>query len=304
MEEAEHTPSSSNYRVSKAKVYLPMIVMLITGALDVILFKLQSQQEYFNPDKKKTMTFQHPFVQSAYSFLGELLCLLFYGIGIWYYGKVQISDSEEKKDEHLKRNINVMWLAIPALFDIVGSTLLFIALTLISASIYQMLRGFIMLITTMQSIIFLKRRYHRHHWFSLTLIVLGVGVVGASSVIYSEEENESDHNNNPILGIILIISSQIFTAGLMITEEKILRRYCVHPLKVVGWEGFWGFTFYIVILLVLQFIPWNQEDIWPYGTVENILIYPNETHFFILIYFIKITNKLLKFKSNFKLLFY
>ena len=261
-----------------------MAVMLISGTFDVILFKSQSQQEYYNSEKQKTMSFEHPFVQSAIGFIGEMLWLLFYFVGQSapiFKSKSTDRELVEAKAKGMKTDINVMWLAIPALFDIVGSTLLFIALTLIAASIYQMLRGFIMFITTMQSIIFLKKRYHRHHWLSLALIVCGVGIVGLSSIIYPEKEETFDHYNNPILGVILIISSQFFTAGLMISEEKILRKYYIHPLKIVGWEGFWGFTIYIGILIVLQFIPWNHDDIWPYGTVENAIYFflPNKINF-------------------------
>jgi len=47
-------------------------------------------------------------------------------------------------------------IAIPAMCDVVASTLMFIALTLVDASVYQMMRGLIVFITALFSIIFLK----------------------------------------------------------------------------------------------------------------------------------------------------
>ena len=55
---------------SKSMVYGLMLAMLLTGTLDVILFRSQSQQEYFNTDKQKNMNFEHPFLQSTIVFLG------------------------------------------------------------------------------------------------------------------------------------------------------------------------------------------------------------------------------------------
>jgi drug/metabolite transporter (DMT)-like permease len=60
-----------------------------------------------------------------------------------------------------KTKINPLLLAIPACFDIVASTMMNIALTLIAASVYQMMRGMIIIFTSLMSIMFLKRRLFR-----------------------------------------------------------------------------------------------------------------------------------------------
>ena len=276
-------------------LYSLMIAMLLTGTWDVILFKTQSQQEYYNTDKKKTMNFEHPFVQSAIAFLGEMLCLIYYYSYMYLKNRKNQNESEELMEAQkkgLKTNINVALLAIPALFDIFGSSLMFIALTLVAASIYQMLRGFVMIMTTIQSIIILRRRYHRHHYLSLFFIVCGVGIVGVSPIIFPEGTN-TETSKNPILGVIIILCAQFFTAGLMISEEKILKNYYLHPLKVVGWEGFWGFSIYIFILIILYFIPWNNEDIWPYGKVEDVSVKSSHYNLYI------IENILLRFYKFF-----
>jgi drug/metabolite transporter (DMT)-like permease len=87
----------------------------------------------------------------------------------------------------LKTNINPLLLAIPATCDIVGSTLLNIALTMCAASVYQMMRGTIVIITALMALIFLKKRQYKHHWASLITIFVGVFMVGLSSLIFPEE---------------------------------------------------------------------------------------------------------------------
>ena len=53
-----------------------------------------------------------------------------------------------------------------------------IALTMVAASVYQMLRGMKVLITALLSIIFLKKKLYRHHWTSVGVIFIGLILVG------------------------------------------------------------------------------------------------------------------------------
>jgi drug/metabolite transporter (DMT)-like permease len=203
------------------------------------------------------------------------------------YGQLAQSPTMvEAKKKGLKTDINVLLLAIPACCDILASTLMFLALVLIPASIYQMMRGMIVFVAAIFSIIFLGRRYHRHHWTALAFVVTGVAIVGASPILYPEKkkveldfysslfggklgEEEESSSGQAALGIGLVVIAQLFAGGLFISEEKLLGNYYLHPLKVVGWEGFWGSFIYMFLLIMMQFIPCHIKDICPYGTVEN-----------------------------------
>ena len=99
-------------------------------------------------------------------------------------------------------NPNPLLLAIPALCDFCGSTLMFIALTMVPASVYQMMRGFINVVTPFMSIIFLKRKQYGHHWVGVVSIVAGVAGVGAVALSY---DTDSDTVGSVGLGIILIL---------------------------------------------------------------------------------------------------
>ena len=75
-------------------------------------------------------------------FIGELLCLGVYGAKLFYNrnnkdSMVPMSPGTEAANMmHLKTNINPLLLAIPASCDIIASTLMNIALTMIPASVY------------------------------------------------------------------------------------------------------------------------------------------------------------------------
>jgi drug/metabolite transporter (DMT)-like permease len=184
-------------------------------------------------------------------FLGELLCLFVY-FGKILYQKYGGSGKDTKNDaasgggadllpteissNKLKTNINPLLLAIPATFDIIASTMMNIALTMVAASVYQMLRGMKIIFTAGMSIIFLKKRLYRHQWTSIGAIFLGLILVGIAVLM---NQSSSSIETKP-LGVIIMIFATIFSSGLYVVEEKLLGSYSLDPLKVVGLEGLWG----------------------------------------------------------------
>jgi drug/metabolite transporter (DMT)-like permease len=171
---------------------------------------------------------------------------------------------------HLKTDINPLLLAIPACFDIVASTLMNIALTMVAASVYQMLRGIIIVITAGMSIIFLKAKLYRHHWTAIALICIGAIMVGCAALFFkTDEEKLHPETETKPLGIILLIIAQLFAGGMFIVEEKLLGDYYLDPLKVVGLEGMWGLIIYAILLPIFQYIPCGIVDLSPYGVLED-----------------------------------
>jgi hypothetical protein len=75
-------------------------------------------------------------------FVGEFTCMFLYGIKRMFY-PAPVQNGPD---------LNPIWIAIPALFDICGSSLMFVALTMTAASIYQMMRGVIVVITAFMAI--------------------------------------------------------------------------------------------------------------------------------------------------------
>ncbi len=168
-------------------------------------------------------------------------------------------------------------LAIPACCDIAGTTLMNVGLLFVAASIYQMTRGALVLFVGLFSVLFLKRKLYLYHWFSLVIVVLGVAIVGLAGALFTGDKNSPTSAGQgrkdmllflareiaakavapevirTITGILLIAFAQIFTATQFCVEEWILENYALEPLRVVGWEGIFGFSVTIIAQVILHF---------------------------------------------------
>lgn len=149
----------------------------------------------------KALKFTHPYFQCAVMFLGELFCLMLFGIKRTLFGN---PNGEENK-------ISPFRFAVPAMLDICGSSLMFIALTLCAASVYQMMRGTIVVITAIMALVFLGKKQYAHHWISLFTIVLGVFFVGFVSVMAAKETTSAEATS--ITGIVILLIAQCFSGA-------------------------------------------------------------------------------------------
>lgn len=128
-----------------------------------------------------------------------------------------------------------MWLAIPALSDFITSTLQYVALNFISGSVYQMMRGGSIVTTLLFSVIFLKVKVMKNQILGAVLALVGVGVVGFSNMLFSDSSSSDANPALQIVGYLLIILS-LFTNGfLFVFEQKLLSKYHLEPLQVVGY---------------------------------------------------------------------
>lgn len=66
-----------------------------------------------------------------------------------------------------------------------------------------MMRGMIIIVTSVMSVLFLKRKLFRHHWTSVGVIFFGVALVGASPIIHG---NSNDEETKPLGFLLLIIA--------------------------------------------------------------------------------------------------
>lgn len=62
------------------------------------------------------------------------------------------------------------------------------------------------------------------------------------------ETDSTSAGGSTAFGIILILVAQLFAGGLYVTEEYFVGGYYLDPLKVVGTEGMWGLSYYMLLL--------------------------------------------------------
>lgn len=196
-----------------------------------------------------------------------------------------------RSDETLK-GFRVLLLSLPAICDILGTTLMNAGLLLVAASIYQMTRGALVLFVGLFSVIFLKRRLHLFQWVSLVGVVLGVAVVGLAGAISPDRQNKDGTGAAgagaggggvdsdallAIVGVLMIAGAQVFTATQFVLEEWLLERSTVDPIRVVGWEGVFGFTATLLGMIVLHFVI-GRTDEGRYGPFDMVEGWRQWTH--------------------------
>ncbi|KAK2843944.1 hypothetical protein FQN49_005922 [Arthroderma sp. PD_2] len=174
----------------------------------------------------------------------------------------------------------ILLLALPACCDITGTTLMNVGLLFVVASIYQMTRGALVLFVGLFSVLFLRRKLYFYQWSALVCVVLGVALVGLAGAIFPDQHKPvnvtpgdvdtvtalfrrahesfttTEKHIDPllvVLGVFLIAFAQVFTASQFVLEEWILENYAMHPLKVVGWEGIFGFLVTALAMVILHF---------------------------------------------------
>ncbi|XP_059140313.1 solute carrier family 35 member F6-like [Physella acuta] len=251
------------------KQILLMLGMLVTGSINTLTKKVQLQCisegfHYENSTSWEPHTFNHPWFQTWLMFIGESTCL----IGLF------LSRHREKKErervaawsaqvgheapEQVKNPRTWQWiLLVPTCCDLLGTSLAGIGLIYVDASVWQMLRGAIIIFAGILSKFFLKRKLKPIHWLGMSVVMVGLILVGCSSVF----KNKSSQGSKAILGIVLILAGQLVSASQMIIEELFLKKRNFPPLQVVGMEGVFGFLLMTFIILPsMYFIPGSDAD--------------------------------------------
>jgi drug/metabolite transporter (DMT)-like permease len=93
-----------------------------------------------------------------------------------------------------------------------------------------MLRGGIIVIIAIVSVLFLGRKLYRHHYLGLFMVIMGITLVGASAVLFPDDKKDPNPDPTPqyenvSLGIIIMLISLLLQAGIFISEEVIMKKY-------------------------------------------------------------------------------
>jgi drug/metabolite transporter (DMT)-like permease len=236
------------------RVYLlaSCVVFLCAGIIATTLTKWADLQHA--ADANGTVSsFEHPFFQTLIMFCGETLCLCAYRFVIW---RKQRSCVQQRVGIGNENQLRPIWFAVPAIADFTASTTCNIALTMTSASVYQMLRGSTVLFIAVFSHIFLQRRFFRHEYLGMIIVTSGLLVVGVSASLRKTTQEAS----NPVLGNILVIVGQLIQSIQFVLEEAWMKKYRLPPLLLVGWEGVFGVCITGLSLAVFQAFDGRPDD--------------------------------------------
>ena len=123
------------------------------------------------------------------------------------------------------------------------------ALIFLATSIYQIFRALELMFVLIFSKLFLKNPIYRHHILGIGTLILGLFLVGLSSILYQGEAS-----THPVRGILILCFSQIVSATQYTLQEHFVKSYKFNTFKLVGFEGFFGICYYSVLLTIFQHI--------------------------------------------------
>ncbi|NXN09727.1 S35F6 protein, partial [Indicator maculatus] len=208
-------------------------------------------------------SFQHPFLQAVGMFLGEFSCLWVFYLLMW---------RDQRRPEPSmapSRPFNSLLFLPPALCDMTGTSIMYVALNMTSASSFQMLRGSVIIFTGLLSVAFLGRKLELSQWLGILVTIVGLVVVGLADLNSSHDQKHK--LSEVITGDLLIIMAQVIVAIQMVLEEKFVYKHDVHPLQAVGTEGFFGFIILALLLVPMYYIPAGGFSGNPRQTLEDAL---------------------------------
>ena len=190
-------------------------------------------------------------VQAVLMFMGEMCC--FIAFKVWYYSRVA-----RQQDISIfgPQKFNPLVWAIPAMCDLAGTSTMYLALTWTYAASFQMLRGSVIIFTGILSVTFLGNKLKWNQWLGMFIVIVGLSIVGTGDYVFFSGGGHLS-KSMVLAGDLLIVLAQGIAAVQMTVEEKIIRKYKVPPLQGVGWEGIFGFSVLVILLVPMFFVPWH-----------------------------------------------
>jgi len=282
---------------NKCLLYILIGLMVITGSVNSIFNKILQKLP-----SKGYLFEQHHWIITFGMFLGELVSIFPYIYIVFQRkkkaaegGNAMLSKEEKENEEKEKEDkdkeeitketepaehkklppvpTNLIF-CITAGCDLLASTINTFGLTYLTTSMYQMMRGLELFFVCLWSRIFLKNPIYRHAYLGIGTLIFGLFLVGLNSIIF--KKNDAQVAKDPLVGIILMCTSQFFSSTEYVFQEKFIKHYDVHPFQLVGFEGLWGSVMYSILLIFFQFL--SDCNTWSQSIREGICFYYYDIH--------------------------
>eukprot|EP00727_Mastigamoeba_balamuthi_P013151 m51a1_g8459 hypothetical protein (434) ;mRNA; r:423906-425546 len=262
--------------------------MLATGCINTILIKA-ADNTYARGWGGDEHLFAHPWTQSLFMFWAESVCMAAFLVVTYGPGS---------KGRGAKRPAGLLelfppLLGIPACLDLLSTSIASIGLLYTSASVWQMLRGSVIVFSCIAWSVMLKKRTPGYRWVAVVVSILGLVLVGLSSVLTTASTSSSPADSasgsssgsnsggasssaqtgwKTVVGIVLVLVAMVIQAVGMVIEEVLLRKKSYPPLQLVGMEGLIGtLLMMFVVLPVVYFIPGSNPSSMAHGSYDNAI---------------------------------
>mmetsp|Transcript_38230 Transcript_38230/g.83160 ORF Transcript_38230/g.83160 Transcript_38230/m.83160 type:complete len:450 (-) Transcript_38230:4544-5893(-) len=261
-------------------VWLSITGLLIFGTTTTVLAKTMYQVNGYglsDDTHDAYHTFQKPWAGVLIMFMGMTFCLLHHEMAVKKAAKrrseAELTDplltgASADSDPQTSFTVKSLVVIAPALADLIATVLMYLGLVTITASVYQMLRGAELVFAAIFAIVFLKRKLNWVHFVGICLNITGVTCVGMSSILSGSGSKEGESVDAVIMGMGLVVLSQMVQAGQVTFEDYFLANLNMKPMAIVGLEGLYGtLLMSLVILPAVYFLPGPDVG----GRQENTL---------------------------------
>lgn len=242
-----------NTQVPPWQRYIAIPGMLFFGTCTVVIQKFLFQQKALGSPEYGEHKFMKPWFQTNSMFIGMFLSLIVYEIQRCLHKKKDFTIPLQEESKPASNFKLYFCVAVPACCDLLATSLMNIGLLYIEASVWQMLRGSMVLFSSIFCAFILKRPHYPYMWWSVLVITIALSIVGFSIVASTGVGRSGVSEGKVILAILLTIGSQIISATQIVVEDYLLHDLVASPFLIVGVEGLWG-----TIITCVVFLPLNQ----------------------------------------------
>lgn len=197
--------------------------------------------------------FEKPWFQVFTMFFGMSICIL-----------LDLPRPRGPQQQHQTRSNSVWIIAIPAVLDLFATACGTTGLLYTTVSVYQMLRGAMLVWTALLSVMFLGRKLTFSNYAGIALCVSGIVLVGLANVA---ADVDSEEQSQTMFGFVIILFGQVLQAAQVVLEEFLLRNLQMSSIRVVAWEGLFGMLHCVVWVFPILYLLKGRD----HGHVEDIV---------------------------------
>ncbi|NXH78089.1 S35F6 protein, partial [Hydrobates tethys] len=216
--------------------------------------------------------FQHPFLQAVGMFLGEFSCLGVFYLLVW---------RDRRRPEPSmapSQPFSPLLFLPPALCDMTGTSIMYVALNMTSASSFQMLRGSVIIFTGLLSVAFLGRKLELSQWLGILVTIVGLVVVGLADLHSSHDQKRKlsevitgTWQPSEEVGWLWGEITPCRACAWLYMHGSAALPVCQHPSDTHSHPGFFGFIILALLLVPMYYIPAGSFSGNPRRTLEDAL---------------------------------
>jgi drug/metabolite transporter (DMT)-like permease len=230
---------------------------LLFGTCTTITQKFMIEQKEIGVSDRPAHKFNKPWYLTLTMFIGMFCALIVYEIS----AKLTRPKSPTVPyDVVAPKTCASRWkpyfmIAIPACCDLVATGIMNIGLLYLKASVWQMLRGAMVVFSSLLHAFALKRKYRPYMWMGVCMVTIAIVVVGLAAVCSSGVAVDGVSDDKVVLAIVLTVSSQFVRAIEVVAEDYLLHDQSLSAVLIVGVKGFWGTILTgLVVLPAVQYM--------------------------------------------------